>query len=64
MRSLLTDRNLRRVVVLAAFVGILYAFRHLAILLVFFVLFERGLGTGARLLRDRPGSRRPPLPPP
>lgn len=53
MRSLLTDRNVRRVVVLAAFVGILYAFRHLAILLVFFVLFERGLGTGARLLRDR-----------
>jgi predicted PurR-regulated permease PerM len=53
MRSLLTDRNIRRVVVLAAFLGVLYAFRHLSVLLVFFVLFERGLGTGARFLRDR-----------
>ena len=53
MRAALTDRNFRRVAVLAAFVAILYAFRHLAVLLVFFVLFERALGTGARLLRDR-----------
>ncbi len=47
MRAALTDRNFRRVAVLAAFVAILYAFRHLAVLLVFFVLFERALGTGA-----------------
>lgn len=53
LRSLLTDRNLRRVVVLVLFIGLLYFFRHLAVLLVFFVLFERGLGTGARLLRKR-----------
>jgi len=53
MRAALTDRNFRRVAVLAAFVAILYAFRHLAVLLVFFVLFERALGAGARLLRDR-----------
>jgi predicted PurR-regulated permease PerM len=53
MRALLTDRNVRRVVVLGLFVGLLVAFRHLAVLLVFFVLFERGLGAGARFLRSR-----------
>ncbi len=53
MRMFFNDRNIRRVIVLGLFVGLLYLFRHLAILLVFFVLFERSLGTGARLLRDR-----------
>ncbi len=53
MRMFFTDRNIRRVFVLGLFLAILFAFRHLAVLLVFFVLFERGLGTGARLLRDR-----------
>ena len=53
MRMFFNDRNVRRVIVLALFFGVLYLFRHLAILLVFFVLFERSLGTGARLLRDR-----------
>ncbi len=55
MRSILTDRNLRRTGVLVIFLGLLYAFRHLAVLLVFFVLFERALGTGARFLRRRLG---------
>lgn len=53
MRTFFNDRNIRRVFVLGLFLGILYEFRHLAVLLVFFVLFERGLGTGARLTRDR-----------
>ncbi len=53
MRLFFTDRNIRRVLVLGLFLGLLYGFRHLAVLLVFFVLFERSLGTGARLLRDR-----------
>ncbi len=53
MRMVFTDRNVRRVFVLGLFLTILYLFRHLAILLVFFVLFERALGTGARWLNDR-----------
>jgi predicted PurR-regulated permease PerM len=55
MRTFFNDRNIRRVVVLGLFLGLLYEFRHLAVLLVFFVLFERGLGTGARITRDRFG---------
>lgn len=53
MRTVLTDRNIRRVLVLAIFVATLHVFRHLAILLVFFVLFERSLGAGARFLHRR-----------
>lgn len=48
-----TDRNVRRVFVLALFLGLLFVFRHLAVLLVVFVLFERALGTGARWLNAR-----------
>jgi predicted PurR-regulated permease PerM len=47
------DRGRRRLVLLALFLGLLWEFRHLTVLLVFFVLFERTLGTGARFLRDR-----------
>jgi predicted PurR-regulated permease PerM len=43
----LTDRNLRRVFVLALFVGLLALFRHLLLLLVFFVVFERLIGLAA-----------------
>jgi predicted PurR-regulated permease PerM len=53
MRALLTDRNLRRVITLGVFLGLLYLFRHLALLLVFFVLFERSLGAGAGFLHRR-----------
>ncbi len=53
MRLLLNDRNYRRGFVLVLFLGLLVAFRHLAVLLVFFVLFERALGVGAGLLRDK-----------
>jgi predicted PurR-regulated permease PerM len=44
MRVHLTDRNLRRVFVLTLFVGLLWFFRHLFLLLVFFVVFERTIG--------------------
>ena len=53
MRVLFNDRNFRRVFVLGLFLTILVLFRHLAILLVFFVIFERALGTGARFLHER-----------
>jgi predicted PurR-regulated permease PerM len=53
MRMVFTDRNVRRIFVLALFLGLLFLFRHLAVLLVFFVLFERALGTGARWLNAR-----------
>ncbi len=45
----------RRLLALVAFGAILYLFRHLAILLVFFVTFERGLGWAARLVAARTG---------
>jgi predicted PurR-regulated permease PerM len=45
----------RRVVALAAFLGVLYLFRHLAILLLFFVTFERALGWSAKTLAARTG---------
>ncbi len=40
----LGEKTPRRFVALAAFVGLLYLFRELAILLLFFVVFERALG--------------------
>lgn len=46
----LTDRNIRRVFVLALFVGLLALFRHLLLLLVFFVVFERVIGLAADYL--------------
>jgi hypothetical protein len=48
-----TDRNVRRIFVLALFLTLLFLFRHLAVLLVFFVLFERALGAGAKWLNAR-----------
>lgn len=48
-----TDRNVRRIFVLALFLTLLFLFRHLAVLLVFFVLFERALGVGAKWLSAR-----------
>jgi len=53
MRLLLNDRNYRRGFVLLLFLALLVVFRHLAVLLVFFVLFERALGVGAGFLRDK-----------
>ena len=53
MRLVFTDRNIRRAFSLFLFLLLLFLFRHLAILLVFFVLFERSLGSIAGLLRDK-----------
>ena len=50
-----SQKTPRRLLVLAAFATILYLFRHLAILLVFFVTFERALGWSARTLSARTG---------
>jgi predicted PurR-regulated permease PerM len=50
MRAYLTDRNLRRLFVLVLFVGLLAFFRHLLLLLVFFVVFERTIGLFAGYL--------------
>src|SRR5579871_3621300 len=51
MRAYLNDRNLRRGFVLALFVGLLAYFRHLFLLFVFFVVFERIFGTLARYIQ-------------
>lgn len=52
------QRTPRRLLALLAFGTVLYLFRHLAILLVFFVTFERALGWSARVLSARTGLSR------
>jgi predicted PurR-regulated permease PerM len=54
----LSQRTPRRIIALLAFVTVLYLFRHLAILLVFFVTFERALGWSARIIAERTGLTR------
>jgi predicted PurR-regulated permease PerM len=51
--SLLGPLDWRRAVLLAVFFGLLVLFRHLLVLLVFFVAFERTLSFCGRLLSDR-----------
>jgi predicted PurR-regulated permease PerM len=51
--AFLAEKTPRRFVALAAFVGLLYLFREIAILLVFFVIFERGIGWLAAQLGTR-----------
>ena len=53
--AFLSEKTPRRFIAIAAFVGFLYLFRHLALLLVFFVTFERALGFGSRLLAKHTG---------
>jgi predicted PurR-regulated permease PerM len=53
--AFLSEKTPRRFVAIAAFVATLYLFRQLALLLVFFVTFERLLGWGARTLAARTG---------
>ncbi len=53
--AFLSEKTPRRLIAIAAFVGLLYLFRHLALLLVFFVTFERALGFGSRLLAKHTG---------
>jgi predicted PurR-regulated permease PerM len=50
LKAYLTDRNVRRVLTLGIFLGALWFFRHLLMLLVFFVVFERTIGLLAGLL--------------
>jgi predicted PurR-regulated permease PerM len=51
--SLFGPLDLRRGVLLVTFFGLLVLFRHLLILLVFFVAFQRTLSAGGRLLARR-----------
>jgi predicted PurR-regulated permease PerM len=51
--AFLSEKTPRRFVAIASFLAILYLFRHLAILLVFFVTFERALGFGADAIAQR-----------
>ncbi|OJY31592.1 MAG: hypothetical protein BGO98_16350 [Myxococcales bacterium 68-20] len=53
-----SQRTPRRLLALFAFGTVIYLFRHLAILLVFFVTFERALGWSARTLSGRTGLSR------
>ncbi len=53
-----SQRTPRRLLALCAFGTVIYLFRHLAILLVFFVTFERALGWSARTLSARTGLSR------
>jgi predicted PurR-regulated permease PerM len=56
--AFLSEKTPRRLMAIVAFVGALYLFRHLALLLVFFVTFERGLGWGSREIAKRTGLTR------
>ena len=56
--AFLSEKTPRRFAAIASFVGLLYLFRHLALLLVFFVTFERLLGWGARSIAARTGLTR------
>jgi predicted PurR-regulated permease PerM len=53
LKAYFTDRNVRRLFVLALFVGLLVYFRALFLLFAFFVVFERTIGMLAQKLHDR-----------
>jgi predicted PurR-regulated permease PerM len=53
--NVLSEKTPRRFVAIASFVAVLYLFRHLALLLVFFVTFERLLRLGSRTIAARAG---------
>ncbi|MBS2020159.1 MAG: AI-2E family transporter [Deltaproteobacteria bacterium] len=53
--NFLSEKTPRRFVALASFAGVLYLFRHLALLLVFFVTFERALGWSSRFVAAKTG---------
>lgn len=59
LRSLFQPLNPRRVVQLGVFGGLVVLFRHLLMLLVFFVAVERPLGLASRWVARRTGMRRP-----
>src|SRR5258708_1462706 len=51
--ALFQERTVRRAVSLALFIGLLVLFRHLLVLLVFFVSFERLIGVPSEWLAKR-----------
>lgn len=51
--AFMAERTPRRALALGAFLALLYAFRHLALLLVFFVTFERALTAASTALAAR-----------
>lgn len=51
--AFMSERTPRRLLALVVFLGLLYTFQHLAILLVFFVAFERSLSFASRELAAR-----------
>jgi predicted PurR-regulated permease PerM len=53
--AFLAEKTPRRFMAIAAFLAVLYLFRHLALLLVFFVTFERMLGWGSENLARHTG---------
>lgn len=53
--EIFAQKTFRRALALVLFVSVLYLFRHLAILLVFFVTFERALGFLSEQLSKRTG---------
>lgn len=57
--AFMAERTPRRALALGAFLAILYTFRHLALLLVFFVTFERALTAASTALaaRTRPSRK-------
>src|SRR5690242_16294510 len=56
--AFLSEKTPRRFMAIAAFLGVLYLFRHLALLLIFFVTFERALGWGSRAIAKHTGIAR------
>lgn len=52
------QRTARRLLTLTLFLALLYTFRQLAILLAFFVTFERALGWSSRMIAARTGLSR------
>lgn len=53
--TFLAEKTPRRFTAMTAFVALLYLFRHLALLFVFFVTFERVLRWGSRVLAAKTG---------
>jgi predicted PurR-regulated permease PerM len=58
LRELFAPVNLRRAVLLAIFAGLVVAFRHLLVVLIFFVAFERPLEAASDWLASRLRVRR------
>lgn len=55
--NFLSEKTPRRFLAITAFLGGLYLFRHLALLLLFFVGFERLFGWGTRVLSAKTGMK-------